>query len=68
LILSSLTSALPDKYDLDYLVYNSSDNILQEEIIWNTEIIQLYKRLLLKKFDSWVKEQYQKSLEMRRNG
>jgi hypothetical protein len=68
LILSSLTSALPDKYDLDYLVYNSSDNVLQEEIIWNTEITQLYKRLLLRKFDNWIKEQYQKSLEMRRNG
>lgn len=49
-----LLSLLDDKYNLDYMIYQASNNILDIDKIENLYIVDIAKYLLFKKFDNWV--------------
>lgn len=52
----SLMLLLPDEYDMDYLVYGASSSISEEEYIENLELHRVVKRMMMKKFDSYIEE------------
>lgn len=49
-----LLALLDDKYNLDYMVYQASNNILDIEYIENLSIVDITRYLLFKKFDNWI--------------
>lgn len=51
-------SALPEEYNVDYLVYSVSPTISEEETVWHTDYEKVYKRSLFKKFDNWAERKY----------
>lgn len=50
----------PDKYGLDYLVYSASVSLSDEEKIWDMEYHKVFKRMMFKKFDSFIEESLSK--------
>lgn len=55
-IYKGLLSNLPDEFELDYIIYNASSSILEEEQIKQLPIEQVIKRMMLNKFEKWVEE------------
>lgn len=47
---------LPDGYDMDYLIYGASSNLREEEHIENLPLHKVVKRMMFKKFDSFIEE------------
>ena len=45
---------LPPEFEIDYLVYSASGSLEEESKLWDYPLEKVYKRMLLKKFDSWV--------------
>jgi len=45
------------------MIYSVSDTIEDEIKNWNMPLYDIYKRLMFKKFDSWVQEKYMKAKE-----
>lgn len=41
-------------YTLDYMVYSASSNFEEEQRMWDVDLFEVYKRMMLKKFDSWI--------------
>lgn len=50
--------SLPEKYELDYLVYAASSSITEQKEIWDMDYVEVIKRMCLKKFDGWVEHSY----------
>ncbi len=48
---------MPDEYSIDYLVYAASDSLSEEQIIMDLEFHKVFKRMMFKRFDSYVEEQ-----------
>uniref|UniRef100_A0A6H1ZTE2 Uncharacterized protein n=1 Tax=viral metagenome TaxID=1070528 RepID=A0A6H1ZTE2_9ZZZZ len=57
----SLLSALPEKYNLDYMVYTSSSSIKEEDFIWRMDFKTVVKRTMFKRFDNWVETEFYKA-------
>jgi hypothetical protein len=53
-----LFSELPDKYEFDYLVYSVADGFLDQERLWDEDIVELTQRQLFKMFDSYVEREF----------
>lgn len=49
-------SGLPDRLNTDYMVYSISNSIIEEEKIWNMPYVEVFKRMMFKKFDGWVEK------------
>ena len=47
---------LDENYLYDYMVSQFSDNILQEEQVWDMPLYNLYKRSLLTRFNFMLNE------------
>lgn len=56
-------SMLPDKFNLDYLVYSASNTLSEEQIVKKLELHKVFKRMMFKKFDSYVEEQLSRKLD-----
>jgi len=56
---------LPEKYEMDYLVYSASSSISEQREVWNMDYVEVIKRMMFKKFDGWVEHKY---LNRERNG
>lgn len=41
-------------YRLDYMVYSASSSLEEETKLWDFPLYEVYKRMMLKKFDSWI--------------
>ena len=41
-------------YRLDYMVYSASNSLEEEKKLWDFPITEVYKRMMFKKFDSWI--------------
>ena len=41
-------------YRLDYMVYSASSTLEEEVKLWDYPLIEVYKRMMLKKFDNWI--------------
>ncbi|MCX7611844.1 MAG: hypothetical protein N2043_09690 [Ignavibacterium sp.] len=52
---------MPEQYEFDYLVYLVSDNLLDEQKVWDMRLYDIYKRLIFKRFENWVQEKYMKA-------
>ena len=52
-----LILCMPDNYNLDYLVYSASNSLGEELIIMDLELHKVFKRMMFKRFDSWVEEE-----------
>ena len=48
---------MPDNYNLDYLVYSASNSLSEEQIIMDLELHKVFKRMMFKRFDSWIEEE-----------
>ena len=49
-------SMMPDEYEYDYLVFSASSSITEEEAIWNMRFSEVYKRMIFRKFDSFIEQ------------
>ena len=58
-------SALPEKYEIDYLVSSASSSISEQKIIWEMDYVDVVKEMMFKKFNGWVEHKY---LNRDRNG
>lgn len=58
-----ISAALPEKYEYDYLVYMVSESLEDETRNWDIELFDIYKRLIFRRFESWVQEKYIKAKE-----
>lgn len=47
-------SALPENYNLDYLVYSASNSFTEQKELWNTDYLEVFKLMMFKKFDNYV--------------
>ncbi len=52
--LESLMSALPEEYNMDYMVYTLSTSLEEEKKIWHSDYVDVIKRVMFKKFESWI--------------
>jgi len=50
----SFMGELPEKYEVDYSVYAASNSITEEPIIWEMDYVEVYRRMMFKKFDGWI--------------
>ena len=41
-------------YRLDYMVFSASSSLEEENKLWDFPLIQVYKRMMFKKFDNWI--------------
>ena len=41
-------------YRLDYMVFSASSSLEEENKLWDFPLIQVYKRMMFKRFDSWL--------------
>jgi hypothetical protein len=41
-------------YRLDYMVYSASTSLEEETKLWDYDLYEVYKRMMFKKFDSWI--------------
>lgn len=51
-------SSLPEQYELDYLVYAASSSLSEQKEIWDTDYVEVVKRMCFKKFDGWIEYKY----------
>ena len=36
------------------MVYSASNSFEEEQRLWDADLFEVYKRMMLKKFDSWI--------------
>ncbi|MCZ2268222.1 MAG: hypothetical protein LC124_05145 [Ignavibacteriales bacterium] len=48
---------LPDKYNLNYLVYSASNSLSEEERVMDLEFHKVFRRMMFKRFDSFIEEE-----------
>lgn len=53
-------SALPQKYEIDYIVYNASTSAEEELKLWTFDYLFVIKRMMMRKFDNWVESEHMK--------
>ena len=41
-------------YTIDYLVYSASTSLSEEKELWDYDLYEVVKRMMFKKFDSWI--------------
>jgi len=41
-------------YRLDYMVYSASTSLKEESELWDYPLIEVYRRMMFKKFDTWI--------------
>lgn len=49
---------LPPQFELDYLVYSASSSFEEQQRMWDYPYVEVVKRMLFKKFDSFIEKQY----------
>lgn len=47
---------LPDAYEYEYIVYSASSSLQEEQFLWDLEFTKVIKRMMFKKFDSYIEE------------
>lgn len=52
-----LMSMMNPSYNMEYLVYSASVSLSDEEFIWDTELHKVFRRMMFKKFDSYIEEE-----------
>ena len=53
-----LMMQLPPVYELEYFVYSASNSFEEQQRLWDYPYLEIVKRMLFKKFDSYVEKQY----------
>lgn len=48
---------MPDEYNLNYLVYSASKTLSEEELLMDFELHKIFRRMMFKRFDSFIEEQ-----------
>lgn len=56
----NLMTILPEEYNLEYLVYSASTSLSDEETVWDLEYHKVFRRMMFKKFDSFIEESVSK--------
>jgi len=52
-------SEFPEKYNLEYLLFQQTNSFSDIAYALEMPYIELYKRAFFAKYDSWLKESYQ---------
>ncbi len=47
---------MPEEYNMQYLVYSASNTLSEEEIISNLELHKVFRRMMFKRFDSYIED------------
>ena len=47
-------SALPEEFNIDYMVYSASKSLSDEQAVWRMPFIEVVRRNLFKRFDNWI--------------
>jgi len=47
-------SALPEEFNIDYMVYSASKSLSDERVVWRMPFIEVVRRNLFKRFDNWI--------------
>ncbi len=45
---------IEEDYTIDYLVYSASTSLSEEKELWDYDLYEVVKRMMLKKFDGWI--------------
>jgi hypothetical protein len=53
----AVLSTLDEKYEIDYLVFSASENLIEEEYAWNMRYSDVIKRLMFRKLNNFIQEQ-----------
>jgi len=52
---------LPPEYELEYFVYSASTSLEEQTKLWDYPYVEIIKRMLFKKFDSFVEKKFMES-------